>query len=818
MKHAGAAHGLRTLFVASLVLMWSGPAGATGGNPENKTLRCKYKIAHAIIALGKKQMRVRADCAARQALGQINSDVNCLADPVNGISTGSASVDFRLKAIEHQAESMGQRIARRCDAPFRTPETVEMAQLCEPPATDHSQWPDLMTCGYELIKQSSDNLSAMIYRGPASGSAPMTEVEALCRLALNESVRSGAQRHMRKRSDCFEREEKTGEDFDCMAIVAWPGRVERVGFKRADLGLVGALTDLKEAIDTNCSVNTDDMRFSENASIIDPTVGSPGGATFTTTDLYSVLTDAILTESMKITLKLFPQDLTYCGDGFIDTVGGEECDDGNQTSCDGCDRDCTLPACLNGSACGPDELCDDGNTKLEDGCNTSCQPETCGDSIIQLGLGEGCDDGNTVDCDGCDSNCSSSTLCNNGIICPAEQCDDGLGICLSGFDEFDPCVNDTNCRGECITGKSIGDPCFTNTDCTIDGVDGSCKQSSGCGGRCDGGANANRLCSSHQECPGKCQPVTGKGQVCTADIDCPLGMRCNFSSTCELPRQGVACEGDGACGEGGFCELSGGCTLGNSDTVGDACRDTCTLPECGDSVADRHTDTNGQGGEECDDGNDMNGDGCDVNCTETACGNGIVTPGEDCDEGHGTCAGGYDANAACLLASQCRGFCFDDPGKPCTLETAAVDCDGQVCFLSGGCLGGNADSETCRPDCSAPKCGDGHVDPGEQCDAGPGACVGGVDAAASCFLEEDCRGICITGTATGFPCLSNTDCAPGVCDPATCVGGNSNAPNTCRDTCLQPACGDNVKDSTEACDGTDDTACPGLCSAGCACP
>jgi len=40
------------------------------------------------------------------------------------------------------------------------------------------------------------------------------------------------------------------------------------------------------------------------------------------------------------------------------------------------------------------------------------------------------------------------------------------------------------------------------------------------------------------------------------------------------------------------------------------------------------------GGEECDDGNQVDGDGCDTNCTLTRCGNGIVTAGEECDDGN----------------------------------------------------------------------------------------------------------------------------------------------------------------------------------------
>jgi len=62
---------------------------------------------------------------------------------------------------------------------------------------------------------------------------------------------------------------------------------------------------------------------------------------------------------------------TRCGDGVIDE--GEECDDGNQNS--------------------------------EDGCSSGCVTEFCGDNIVQAGLGELCDDGNQEPDDGCEPGC-----------------------------------------------------------------------------------------------------------------------------------------------------------------------------------------------------------------------------------------------------------------------------------------------------------------------------------------------------------------------------------------------------------------------------
>jgi cysteine-rich repeat protein len=114
---------------------------------------------------------------------------------------------------------------------------------------------------------------------------------------------------------------------------------------------------------------------------------------------------------------------TICGDGI--TAGNELCDDGNNTSGDGCSADCqSNETCGNGitdDAAG--EECDDGNTLSEDGCTVACEIERCGDAIEQPN--EVCDDGNDVGGDGCSADCMSDETCGNGITDGAagEQCD-----------------------------------------------------------------------------------------------------------------------------------------------------------------------------------------------------------------------------------------------------------------------------------------------------------------------------------------------------------------------------------------------------------
>lgn len=95
-----------------------------------------------------------------------------------------------------------------------------------------------------------------------------------------------------------------------------------------------------------------------------------------------------------------------CGDGVYDP--GEQCDDGNRDSEDGCSDLCRLEdllACGDGKR-GPGETCDDGNLLDGDGCSGTCQSEgACGDG--NLDAGEECDDGNLSSGDGCSQRCFS---------------------------------------------------------------------------------------------------------------------------------------------------------------------------------------------------------------------------------------------------------------------------------------------------------------------------------------------------------------------------------------------------------------------------
>lgn len=123
-----------------------------------------------------------------------------------------------------------------------------------------------------------------------------------------------------------------------------------------------------------------------------------------------------------------------CGDMVVE--GDEECDDGanNSDLLQGkCRTDCRNAGCGDGIV---DfvlaEGCDDKNTDDGDGCSAACVVEatpSCGNGDLEPGLGEACDDGNKTDGDGCSKVCAFEALggasCGGGSMSGLEVCDDG---------------------------------------------------------------------------------------------------------------------------------------------------------------------------------------------------------------------------------------------------------------------------------------------------------------------------------------------------------------------------------------------------------
>jgi cysteine-rich repeat protein len=179
-----------------------------------------------------------------------------------------------------------------------------------------------------------------------------------------------------------------------------------------------------------------------------------------------------------------------CGDGVRTwslALGGEDCDDGNTASGDGCSSVCKNEGSRSVDAdCGDDSLdwesgtggedCDDHNTMSGDGCSSSCLKEgslveenvyaICGNGGLPQ-EGEDCDDGNAVSGDGCSSACL-----NEG----RNQC---VYVCS---------VSHTSCTtdDDCLTGQTCGPliPLCCGNSVVQSGED------------CDGGMNGEEGCST----------------------------------------------------------------------------------------------------------------------------------------------------------------------------------------------------------------------------------------------------------------------------------------------------------------------------------
>jgi cysteine-rich repeat protein len=178
---------------------------------------------------------------------------------------------------------------------------------------------------------------------------------------------------------------------------------------------------------------------------------------------------------------------------------------------------------------------------------------------------------------------------------------------------------------------------------------------------------------------------------------------------------------------------------------------------CGDGIVDP--------GEECDDGNTDDCDGCSNHCTlVTGCGDSVVCGAEQCDDGNTTSCDG------------CSSTCTTESGLLCgdgiVNTTCGEQCDPPV---PGRC------DATCQ---RIPYCGDGIVDPGEECDDGN---------------TDDCDGC-------SNHCTLVTGCGDGVvCGAEQCDDGNITSCDGCSSTCTIEQgfrCGDGIIDPAcgEQCD------------------
>ncbi|GHG81888.1 DUF4215 domain-containing protein [Comamonas sp. JC664] len=550
---------------------------------------------------------------------------------------------------------------------------------------------------------------------------------------------------------------------------------------------------------------------------------------------------------------LVSRSASLVGDGKLEP--GEECDDGNTISGDGCSATGTIEAgylchvpgrpCSLASLCGNDvvdsgEACD--STAPGSDCTANCDLSLCGNGVFDNRAHpsyaqEVCDDGNRFEGDGC------SRLCE---VEPGFACTGSPSRCVrAGVTVFNTGVDENNRRLE--TGA---DPHWFYSGTTT--------------GAATGPRDANDWPQEIQTARFMAAPLGAP--VCVyQDFMVPSttnvsqfrlrlatfndnqfdGARVNgqnFTPTVVNEPPGQPWQknifrefGTNAPWRAGLNRIE--LCNENAATEPNAFRYLFVDAyddRCGDGVVSPR--------EECDDGNIVNGDGCSNTCGIEAgygctgqpstcaqtCGNGTLNPGEQCDDGNSTAGDG--CNASCRVEP---GYACPTPGQACvtTCGNGAIDpgeqCDDGNNFDSDGC------SAACRiergyecqgaPSNCAPLCGNGRLDPGELCDDGNTTLGDGCSNACTLELGYACP-------TPGQACVAT--CGNGDVDPGEqCDDGNLDPADGCSTecrveegyACSAPAsgpsvcvasCGNGVLDSNETCDDGN-TANGDGCSSGC---
>jgi hypothetical protein len=292
--------------------------------------------------------------------------------------------------------------------------------------------------------------------------------------------------------------------------------------------------------------------------------------------------------------------------------------------------------------------------------------------------GEACDNGTAGPDLVCDDECRFE--CGNGELVTGEACDDSVAgsECPTSCDDAEACTSDV-LGGSGCQAACVFSPITVNQD-----GDGCCV------------AGATSL--DDADCPVVCgNGVVEAGETCDTDITSGPG---SCPATCD---DAIACTTD---------------TLVGAGTCVAACTATpITAPANNDDCCPPGANT-----------------GNDNDCV-AGCGNAVVDPGETCDtaipSGAGSCPTTCTDGMACTTdvlsnSGTCTAVCAFPP------ITAPANGDG--CCPTGA----NANIDT---DCPA-VCGNGIVEPGEQCDnttPACAACMNVVVPTAYRFTDVDVR-------------------------------------------------------------------------------
>lgn len=272
-----------------------------------------------------------------------------------------------------------------------------------------------------------------------------------------------------------------------------------------------------------------------------------------------------------------------CGDGDLETSEGEECEDGNVTSGDGCSSSClreggeavsyqcsgSLAACSSLSddatcaeTCSTDLLCSISGAACVTSADCAYASSTCDAGSSGCGDGtiddfEDCDDGNTISGDGCSSVClaegssSIGATCGNGDIAydlttfAGEECDDGNARNNDGCSSA--CINEGTPTLASIGGAICGDGAIDEPYEACD--DGNVTDDDGCSSQC-----LYEGSSLSYTTPSTCNDGTlGTGEECE-DGNIVSGDGC--SADCVLEGSSASYASPSYCGDGVWDEAS----------------------------------------------------------------------------------------------------------------------------------------------------------------------------------------------------------------------------------------------------------------------